>query len=64
MYLPYAKGEKSQHCSEGVNVTAHNVNGGNYVIRHTALPTKVSALNATWINYVMSNKNALLDHVL
>lgn len=64
MYLPYAKGEKSQHCSQGINVAGHNVNEANYVIKYTAEPTEAPALNATWANKVMPNKEGLLDHVL
>ncbi|KAH7710303.1 hypothetical protein AAVH_22404 [Aphelenchoides avenae] len=64
MYLPYAKGEKSQHCSEGVNVTGYNVNGSNYVVRYTAEPNEESALNATWYRDLIPKKDVLLDYVL
>ncbi|KAH7709625.1 hypothetical protein AAVH_23101 [Aphelenchoides avenae] len=66
MYLPYAKGEKSQHCSESIDnsiVSGNNVNGGDYVIKQTAEPTDASALTIVWNNEVVRNKETLLDHV-
>lgn len=65
MYLPYAKGDISQHCSsKSIDVSGNNVHGGDYVIKQTADPTDAFALNTTWTTYVEPNKDALLDHVL
>lgn len=64
MYLPYAKGDKSQHCSENVSLSSYNVNGGNYAVGYTAEPAEETALNATWNNVVIPTKDALLDYVL
>ncbi|KAH7716687.1 hypothetical protein AAVH_15869 [Aphelenchoides avenae] len=65
MYLPYAKGEKSQHCFERIDVSGHHVNGANYVIKHNAERTRESRLNALLAGSdVVSEMNALLDYVL
>ncbi|KAH7717103.1 hypothetical protein AAVH_15465 [Aphelenchoides avenae] len=61
MYLPYATGDKSQHCFEGVS--SYNVNGGNYVIKHSTESVRESKLNALLAgSNVVSKRNALVDY--
>lgn len=63
MYLPYAKGDKSQHCFDGINLSGNSVNGGNYVFKQIAGPTATRSTMFAGSD-VASDINALLDYVL